>query len=244
MDLRRSDRLGAGQLYADNSKREPHPFWISTDFQLYADNQPVFLSAPPCPSPGRPRCNRSPPAAPDGAATTASPPAPHPPPRYFGEIPRPQPMHRINPRIETRHRATSLNYEVDRLRRQRPVRDRAPPVDRPEHRPLRPSPCLATQLGRTKTAAADEEGRAFLVGPPVEVLGNGSSAPTSPQFCRRGFDASARTALREAARHATPPLRCTAVRPTETRQSGSRRRACRPDGPTRRSRATGAARRA
>jgi integrase len=31
-------------------------------------------------------------------------------------------------------------------------------------------PCLAIQLGRTKTAAADEEGRAFLVGPPVEAL--------------------------------------------------------------------------
>ena len=31
-------------------------------------------------------------------------------------------------------------------------------------------PCLAIQLGRTKTVAADEEGRAFLVGPPVEAL--------------------------------------------------------------------------
>jgi integrase len=31
-------------------------------------------------------------------------------------------------------------------------------------------PCLANELGRTKTGNADEEGRALLVGPPVEAL--------------------------------------------------------------------------
>jgi integrase len=31
-------------------------------------------------------------------------------------------------------------------------------------------PCLAIQLGRTKTGDADEEGRVLLVGPPVEAL--------------------------------------------------------------------------
>jgi hypothetical protein len=31
-------------------------------------------------------------------------------------------------------------------------------------------PCLAIQLGRTKTSDADEEGRVLLVGPPVEAL--------------------------------------------------------------------------
>ena len=31
-------------------------------------------------------------------------------------------------------------------------------------------PCLAIQLGRTKTGDADEEGRALLVGPPVAAL--------------------------------------------------------------------------
>ena len=32
------------------------------------------------------------------------------------------------------------------------------------------SPCLAIQLGRTKTGDADEAGRVLLVGPPVEAL--------------------------------------------------------------------------
>jgi hypothetical protein len=32
-------------------------------------------------------------------------------------------------------------------------------------------PCLAIRLGRTKTAAADEEGSAFLVVPPIEAWG-------------------------------------------------------------------------
>ncbi len=31
-------------------------------------------------------------------------------------------------------------------------------------------PCLAIQLGRTKTGDADDEGRVLLVGPPVEAL--------------------------------------------------------------------------
>ena len=43
-------------------------------------------------------------------------------------------------------------------------------------------PCLAIQLARTMTAAADEEGGAFLVGPRSRRRGNGFSARTS----RRG----------------------------------------------------------
>jgi hypothetical protein len=31
-------------------------------------------------------------------------------------------------------------------------------------------PCVSIQLGRTKTGDADEEGKVFLVGPPVEAL--------------------------------------------------------------------------
>ncbi|MCP3468696.1 hypothetical protein NLN62_52845 (plasmid) [Bradyrhizobium sp. CCGUVB23] len=31
-------------------------------------------------------------------------------------------------------------------------------------------PCLAIQLGRTKTGDADDEGKVFLVDPPVEAL--------------------------------------------------------------------------
>ena len=31
-------------------------------------------------------------------------------------------------------------------------------------------PCVSIQLGRTKTGDADDEGRVFLVGPPVEAL--------------------------------------------------------------------------
>ena len=40
-------------------------------------------------------------------------------------------------------------------------------------------PCLAIQLGRTKTGNADEEGRVLLVGPPVEALREWLSGRTS-----------------------------------------------------------------
>ena len=38
MNLRRSDRLGRRPVVRGQLKAGPHPFWISTDFQLYADN--------------------------------------------------------------------------------------------------------------------------------------------------------------------------------------------------------------
>ena len=46
-----------------------------------------------------------------------------------------------------------------------------PPVPLDPRDPKSPTlPCLAIQLGRTKTGVADEAGRVLLVGPPVEAL--------------------------------------------------------------------------
>jgi integrase len=59
--------------------------------------------------------------------------------------------------------------EVARLRVEQLSEEPAVPLDPRDPR----SPtlhCLAIQLGRTKTGNADDEGRVFLVGPPVEAL--------------------------------------------------------------------------
>lgn len=216
MDLRRSDR--AAGCTRTTQSGEPHPFWISTDFQLYADNQPIFLSAPPCPSPGRPRCNRSPPAAPDGAATTASPPAANPPPRHFGEMPCPPPMHRMNPRIEARHRATSPNDGVDRLRRQRPVRDRAPPVDRPEHRPLHRA--LRSSSAAPRRRQPMRRAGRFWLGRRSRRWGmaparrhHASILPTRVRcFCTNGSSRSCSTRRPAALLHRRPPDRNATIR--------------------------------
>jgi len=53
---------------------------------------------------------------------------------------------------------------VEQLRNEPPA-----PVD-PRDAGSPTLPCLAIQLGRTKTRDADEEGRELLVGPPVEAL--------------------------------------------------------------------------
>jgi len=63
-----------------------------------------------------------------------------------------------------RRRSEAAGLRIEQLREEPSVR--LDPAD--EGSML--MPCLAIQLGRTKTAAADEEGRAFLVGPPVEAL--------------------------------------------------------------------------
>ncbi|UOK73725.1 tyrosine-type recombinase/integrase [Ancylobacter polymorphus] len=59
--------------------------------------------------------------------------------------------------------------EVARLRIEQLSEEPAVPLD-----PLDPNsatlPCISIQLGRTKTGDADDEGRVFLVGPPVEAL--------------------------------------------------------------------------
>ena len=59
--------------------------------------------------------------------------------------------------------------EVARLRVEQ-ISDE-PPVPLDPRDPKSPTlPCLAIQLGRTKTGVADEAGRVLLVGPPVEAL--------------------------------------------------------------------------
>jgi integrase len=63
-----------------------------------------------------------------------------------------------------RRRSEAAGLRIEQLREEPSVR--FDPADEGSMLML----CLAIQLGRTKTAAADEEGRAFLVGPPVEAL--------------------------------------------------------------------------
>jgi integrase len=59
--------------------------------------------------------------------------------------------------------------EVAGLRVEQVSDDRSVPLDPQD--PQSPTlPCLAIQLGRTKTGNADDEGRVLLVGPPVEAL--------------------------------------------------------------------------
>jgi integrase len=58
---------------------------------------------------------------------------------------------------------------VARLRVEQPRNEPPAPVD-PRDAGSPTLPCLAIQLGRTKTRDADEEGRVLLVGPPVEAL--------------------------------------------------------------------------
>ena len=79
--------------------------------------------------------------------------------------------------------------EVARLRVEQ-LRDE-PPARVDPHDPKSPAlPGLAIQLGRTKTADADEEGRVLLVDPPVGRFTNGWSGPTS----RRGRSSGRSTA--------------------------------------------------
>ena len=59
--------------------------------------------------------------------------------------------------------------EVARLRVEQ-LRDEPPARVDPRDLKSPTLPCLAIQLGQTKTGDADEEGRALLVGPPVEAL--------------------------------------------------------------------------
>ena len=59
--------------------------------------------------------------------------------------------------------------EVARLRVEQ-LRDEPPAWLDPRDAKSPALPCLAIQLGRTKTSGADEEGRVLLVGPPVEAL--------------------------------------------------------------------------
>jgi integrase len=63
-----------------------------------------------------------------------------------------------------RRRSEVARLRVEQLRNEPPV-----PVD-PRDADSPTLPCLAIQLGRTKTRDADEEGRVLLVGPPVEAL--------------------------------------------------------------------------
>jgi len=59
--------------------------------------------------------------------------------------------------------------EVARLRIEQLSDEPAVPLDPAD--PKSPTlPCVSIQLGRTKTGDADDEGRVFLVGPPVEAL--------------------------------------------------------------------------
>ncbi len=59
--------------------------------------------------------------------------------------------------------------EVARLRIEQLSDEPAVPLDPTD--PKSPTlPCVSVQLGRTKTGDADDEGRVFLVGPPVEAL--------------------------------------------------------------------------
>jgi hypothetical protein len=59
--------------------------------------------------------------------------------------------------------------DVARLRVAR-LRDNRPARPDPYNAKSPTPPCLAIQLGRTKTGDVDEEGRVILVGPPVEAL--------------------------------------------------------------------------
>jgi Phage integrase family len=63
-----------------------------------------------------------------------------------------------------RRRSEVARLRVEQLRNEPPA-----PVD-PRDADSPTLPCLAIQLGRTKTRDADEEGRVLLVGPPVEAL--------------------------------------------------------------------------
>jgi integrase len=63
-----------------------------------------------------------------------------------------------------RRRSEVARLRVEQLRNEPPA-----PVD-PRDAGSPTLPCLAIQLGRTKTRDADEEGRVLLVGPPVEAL--------------------------------------------------------------------------
>jgi integrase len=63
-----------------------------------------------------------------------------------------------------RRRSGVARLRVEQLRNEPPA-----PVD-PRDAGSPTLPCLAIQLGRTKTRDADEEGRVLLVGPPVEAL--------------------------------------------------------------------------
>jgi integrase len=59
--------------------------------------------------------------------------------------------------------------EVARLRVEQLGEEQDVPLDPRD--PNSPTlPCISVQLGRTKTADADDEGRVFVVGPPVEAL--------------------------------------------------------------------------
>ncbi|SRR5579883_132879 len=59
--------------------------------------------------------------------------------------------------------------EVARLRVEQLGEEAGVPLDPTD--PKSPTlPCLSVRLGRTKTGDADDDGRVFLVGPPVEVL--------------------------------------------------------------------------
>ena len=59
--------------------------------------------------------------------------------------------------------------EVARLRVEQLIDEPVVPLDQTD--PKCPTlPCVSIQLGRTKTGDADDEGRVFLVGPPVEAL--------------------------------------------------------------------------
>lgn len=59
--------------------------------------------------------------------------------------------------------------EVARLRVEQ-LNDEAPVPFNPQDPKSETLPCVAIQLGRTKTGQADEAGRVLLVGPPVEAL--------------------------------------------------------------------------
>ena len=63
-----------------------------------------------------------------------------------------------------RRRSEVARLSVEQLRNEPPARLDPRDTDSPT------LPCLAIQLGRTKTSDADEEGRVLLVGPPVEAL--------------------------------------------------------------------------
>ena len=63
-----------------------------------------------------------------------------------------------------RRRSEVARLSVEQLRNEPPAQLDPRDTDSPT------LPCLAIQLGRTKTGDADEEGRVLLVGPPVEAL--------------------------------------------------------------------------
>ena len=63
-----------------------------------------------------------------------------------------------------RRRSEAARLRVERLRDEPPARLDPRDLKSPT------LPCLAIQLGQTKTGDADEEGRALLVGPPVAAL--------------------------------------------------------------------------